>query len=73
MANPGDKVKVTTVDETVEGVLMPNEETDSVVVKMDSGYNIGIKKKKVKKIEVVSKAKPLKSKKGGLKSNPKLP
>ncbi len=53
MAKPGDKVKVVTKDETVEGILMPNEETDSVVVKLSSGYNVGIDKKKVKKIELI--------------------
>ena len=73
MANPGDKVKVTTTDKVVEGVLMPNEETDSVIVKMKSGYNIGIKKSKVKKIDVVSEAKPLPTVKGSIKNNPKLP
>ena len=64
-AKEGDKVKVVTKDETVEGILMPNKETDSVVVKLDNGYNIGFDKKKVKKIEVIEKAKALKEKKGG--------
>ena len=53
MANPGDQVKVITKDEKFEGVLMPNETENTVVVKLDSGYNIGIDSKKVKKIEVV--------------------
>ena len=50
-AKAGDKVKVITKDETIEGVLMPNEETDSVVIKLDNGYNIGIDKNKVKEIK----------------------
>ncbi len=73
MADPGDKVKVTTTDGVVEGVLMPNEETDSVVVKMASGYNVGIDPKTVKKIDVVSKAAVVVEKKGSVKVNPKLP
>ena len=52
---PGDKVRVVTQDETVEGILMPNEETDSVVIKLDSGYNMGIENKKVKKIILAEK------------------
>lgn len=73
-AKEGDKVKVITKDETVEGILMPNKETDSVVIKLDSGYNVGFDRKNVKKIEVVEKAKAAKEKKGGeVKMNKKLP
>lgn len=73
MAKPGDKVKVETKDEIVEGVLMPNEETDAVVVKLGSGYNVGIAKKKVKKIEVLEKSKEKVSKKGKIAKNKNLP
>ncbi len=74
MVSPGDKVKIIAKDETVEGILMPNEETDSVVVKLGSGYNVGIDKKKVKKIEKIGAGKKLgigSVKK--VKKNPKLP
>ncbi len=73
MAKPGDKVKVVTKDESIEGVLMPNEETDSVVVKLSSGYNVGIEKSKVEKIEVVEKNKEKVVKKGEVKFNKNLP
>lgn len=53
----GDKIKVITKDEEITGILMPNEETDSVVIKLDSGYNVGIDNKKVKKIEIVKQYK----------------
>jgi len=56
-AKPGDRVKVISSDEIREGILMPNEETDSVVVKLDNGYNVGIDRKKVKEIKVVEKYK----------------
>ncbi|MFC1690650.1 Glu-tRNA(Gln) amidotransferase subunit GatD [Nanoarchaeota archaeon] len=73
-ANPGDKVEIKTDKETVTGILMPNEETDSVVIKMDSGYNIGIEKKKVKGMKVIEKVKAEKeSKPGKIANNPKLP
>lgn len=54
MAKPGDRVKVI-ADKEYEGVLMPNEETNSVVVKLDNGYNVGIDKGKVKDIKLVKK------------------
>jgi len=54
-AKPGDRVKVITTDEIREGILMPNEETDSVVIKLDNGYNIGINKKNVKELKVIEK------------------
>jgi len=49
----GDKVKVRTKDEIIEGILMPNEETDSIIIKLNNGYNIGIKKNKIKDIKVL--------------------
>jgi glutamyl-tRNA(Gln) amidotransferase subunit D len=56
-AKPGDRIKVITKDEIKQGILMPNQETDSVVIKLDNGYNVGINKKKVKEIKVVEKYK----------------
>jgi len=56
----GDKVKVITKDSEHIGVLMPNEETDTVVLKLSSGYNVGIEKKHIKKSEVLKKGKPVK-------------
>ncbi len=56
-AKPGDRVKVIASDEIREGILMPNEETDSVVIKIDNGYNIGIDRKRVKEIKLVEKYK----------------
>lgn len=56
-AKPGDRVKVVTSDEIKEGILMPNQETDSVVIKLDNGYNVGIDKKKVKEVKIIEKYK----------------
>tara|TARA_Y100000310_G_scaffold344510_1_gene457653 strand:+ start:8560 stop:9849 length:1290 start_codon:yes stop_codon:yes gene_type:complete len=57
MANPGDKVKITTKDKSYEGILIPHEESDNIMIKLDSGYNVGIKKNTVKSMKVVEKAK----------------
>ncbi len=55
-ANPGDKVKVFTEKDEFEGVYIQSP-TDSFVLKLKSGYNIGIDKKKIKKIEILQKPK----------------
>ncbi|RLE38991.1 Glu-tRNA(Gln) amidotransferase GatDE subunit D [Candidatus Woesearchaeota archaeon] len=74
MPKPGDRVKISTIDEVLEGILMPNEETDTVVIKLDNGYNVGIDKKKIKKIDVIEEYKMIKVKEEKiLKKNPKLP
>jgi len=71
-AKAGDRVKVVSSAEIKEGILMPNEETDSIVIKLDNGYNIGIDKGKVKEINVIEKYKskdthPAKTKKDNKK------
>lgn len=59
MAKQGDRVKVVTRDDAFEGILMP-EEPEFVVLKLDSGYNIGIDKKRVREIQTISAHKPKK-------------
>lgn len=54
MPKPGDRVSITTADETLVGTLMP-EQDDFIVLKLDSGYNMGIAKKSVKGIKTVAK------------------
>ncbi len=73
-AKPGDRVKVITADEIREGILMPNEETDSIVIKLDNGYNTGIDRKRVKEIKVVEKLKEKEAKpKAEIKKDSKKP
>jgi len=73
-AKPGDRVKVITTDEIREGILMPNEETNSVVIKLGNGYNIGIDKKMVEEIKVIERYKEKKeASKKELKKDSKKP
>jgi len=75
-ADFGDRVKVVCRDEVIEGVLIQRPDIlpqNVIVVKLDSGYNIGIDKKKIKRIEVLQKYRPKKRKKIVLKVNKKLP
>lgn len=67
---PGDRVKITT-DEEINGILIKYDEL--VTLKLDSGYNLVIKKDKIKNIKTVEKGKENKIKKEKVKENKKLP
>lgn len=75
----GDKVKIfyeKDGDKVLEGVLLPRPEllTEGVLIlKLESGYNIGIKENRIKKIELIQKYEPIKDKESVVKNNPKLP
>jgi glutamyl-tRNA(Gln) amidotransferase subunit D len=73
MANPGDRVKITTKKEEVEGVLMPSSEEEVVMIKINTGYNIGLKKKDVKSIKILQEATTEKPTKIHQKINKTLP
>ncbi len=75
-AKAGDKVKLTTSDGEFEGILLPRPEMmsqDITVLKLKTGYNIGIENKKIKKTEVLEEYKTPVSKARKLKPNPDLP
>lgn len=74
-AKPGDTVKVVTSDEELNGILMPAGEFDRdvIVIKLDSGYNIGISSKKIKKIELIGKLAEKKESKVEEKQQKNLP
>jgi len=52
---PGDLVEVETTDKKLKGVYMPNSTEEKLVIKLDSGYNVGILRKNVKKSKVLKK------------------
>lgn len=51
----GDLVTVITEKATEEGVLMPSAEEDVVIIKLDTGYNIGFNKKDITEIKLLKK------------------
>jgi glutamyl-tRNA(Gln) amidotransferase subunit D len=58
----GDRIKVSTKKITYEGILMPRIElgdTSSLVIKLDNGYNVGVKFEKGVKIKLVKRGKPI--------------
>lgn len=58
-ARPGDRVRITTADGVYEGVLMPAE-SNVHVLKLDSGYNLGIAGPRVRDIELLEQRAPAK-------------
>jgi glutamyl-tRNA(Gln) amidotransferase subunit D len=56
----GDKIRIEKDGEVYEGILMPRVEGDRdiIIIKLDNGYNIGIKYNKSLRIEKVSDFKP---------------
>lgn len=53
----GDSVKVRTHKENFSGVLLESPESGIVLLKLSSGYNIGIKKEDIAEIELVKRRK----------------
>ena len=72
----GDKVKITTKEEVVEGIFLPRPDLlsqDIVVLKLDNGYNIGIAKEKIIKTELIEEYHKKIEKKQPLQINSRLP
>ncbi len=72
----GDYVKLETEELTYEGILMPRPEIlekDILILKLESGYNIGIEENKIKKIEKIKDYEPRKKEKKKKEKNKELP
>ena len=56
-ANPGDFVEISLMKKDYEGILLesPADESGIVLLKLDSGYNIGINKKDIRDIKIIKK------------------
>jgi glutamyl-tRNA(Gln) amidotransferase subunit D len=73
---PGDRIKVFTKKQDYIGLLMPSLELtgeDTLILKLDNGYNIGIKKKDITKTKLISRYKLKKSTTSKYTANKKLP
>src|SRR3989338_8339397 len=58
---PGDKVKITLKDNLIkEGIIMPSKD-DTLILKLNSGYNIGLNKTEIKETKQLKKE-PIKNK-----------
>ncbi|MEE8403145.1 MAG: Glu-tRNA(Gln) amidotransferase subunit GatD, partial [Candidatus Hydrothermarchaeaceae archaeon] len=72
----GDRINVKKGERIFEGVLMPRSELgdeNHIVIKLDSGYNIGINVRKIEIERIKKAAPPKKVKKGAVKKAKNLP
>ncbi|VVB55390.1 Glutamyl-tRNA(Gln) amidotransferase subunit D [uncultured archaeon] len=74
---PGDKVKIVTPDGVVEGVWMERPEllsSDFITLKLSSGYNMGVDRKRILSMDVVSRHVPTSPpRRESIKTSNKLP
>ncbi len=72
----GDEIKVITKDSKIyEGAVLPDTNKDRTVLKLSSGYNVGIQNSNIKSAEILKKSpkKKLSAKKKKIKISKKLP
>mgnify|MGYP003996636815 CR=1 FL=1 len=69
----GDYVEIKTSSDNLKGILMPDSIAGKLVLKLDSGYNVGIDKKKIKSKKVLKRSLKKSSKVSKVKVNKKLP
>jgi glutamyl-tRNA(Gln) amidotransferase subunit D len=70
--SPGDSVRLVTIKEEIEGTILETSEPEIILLKLKSGYNIGIKKEDIKDILLI-KEKTEESEKIELKEKKNLP
>ncbi len=73
MAQAGDRVKLTTKKGSEDGILMPSTDKNTILLKLDSGYNVGFEKKTVSKITTITKITEKKKTASKISKNPHLP
>jgi len=54
-ANVGDRIRIKLAKEDVEGIMLDSYEAGVVLVKLDSGYNIGVSRDNILDIKVLKK------------------
>ena len=73
VANSGDLVEVHLDKVIYEGVLLESPETGTILLKLDSGYNIGLLKKNILEIKVLKRFKQIDKRIEEVKSDSKKP
>ena len=70
---PGDKVILKTKTKLWKGIILESYDPEIVLLKLESGYNIGIREEEILNVEVLEKAKKPERKKIKLTINKNLP
>ena len=73
MPEIGNKVRISSVKETIEGTLLESPDSAIYLIKLKSGYNIGIKKEDVAHLELVKEKREIKTKEETKKPKKDLP
>lgn len=71
--NPGDKVELRTSERTWTGLVLESYDSEIILLKLDSGYNIGIREREVLDVKVLQKFVEKEKKKVEVLKNKKLP
>jgi len=69
----GDIVEINTGKEIIVGTLLESYEPSVILIKLNSGYNMGFEKDKIKSIKVVGKSTPSSLPEADIKQNKNLP
>ncbi|RLJ01381.1 MAG: Glu-tRNA(Gln) amidotransferase GatDE subunit D, partial [Candidatus Aenigmatarchaeota archaeon] len=71
----GDYIKISWKSKEYQGILMPRPlgDTNSIVLKLDNGYNVGIRYRSGMRIELISKLKKPKKRKLKMRKDPDKP
>ena len=56
-AKPGDLIKIKTAKEDINGILIESYEPGVVLIKLESGYNIGVDRSNILDIKIIKKNK----------------
>jgi glutamyl-tRNA(Gln) amidotransferase subunit D len=59
MTHPGDIVEIKTHAQTEQGILMPDPDENTIIIKLDNGYNLGFVRKDVLSIKLIEKKKEI--------------
>jgi glutamyl-tRNA(Gln) amidotransferase subunit D len=70
--NPGDKVTLTTKSKVWKGMILESYDSSIVLLKLESGYNIGIRESEILDAKLLEKSKETKKEKVELEKNKKL-
>ena len=71
--NPGDKVKLKTKNKTWQGHVLESHDQEVILLKLESGYNIGIRENTILNVSVLEKSQQQEKTKPELPINKQLP
>jgi glutamyl-tRNA(Gln) amidotransferase subunit D len=70
---PGDKISLQTKGKSWKGYVLPSHDPEIILLKLNTGYNIGIREREILDAKVIEKAEPRKKKDLELEKNSELP